>query len=325
MPANLPPQYFEVEEKYRQAKTIEEKLYYLKEMLAIVPKHKGTEKLQKEIKTKISKLRKELTKKPKVSRTVWYHFEKQGAGQIAVFGSPNSGKSSLVRLLTNANTEVADYPFTTTIPIAGMMRYENIQIQLIDCPPLKENLAPWYFHVLRTADALLYLFDLSQDSLLEEAEKDFKIIEEGRINIFRESEPNYKKTIFCGNKLDEENSEFRYNLFLEFLKNYAPLDQLRILAISVKEQKNIEDLKRLLFESLEIIRVYTKPPGKPPELEEPIILKKNSNVLDAAEALHKDFARNLKYARLWDNKNLFGQRVEKNHILKDGDIIEFHI
>ncbi|MEO0088289.1 MAG: GTPase [candidate division WOR-3 bacterium] len=325
MPANLPPQYFEVEEKYRQAKTIEEKLYYLKEMLAIVPKHKGTEKLQKEIKTKISKLRKELTKKPKVSRTVWYHFEKQGAGQIAVFGSPNSGKSSLVRLLTNANTEVADYPFTTTIPIAGMMRYENIQIQLIDCPPLKENLAPWYFHVLRTADALLYLFDLSQDSLLEEAEKNFKIIEEGRINIFRESEPNYKKTIFCGNKLDEENSEFRYNLFLEFLKNYAPLDQLRILAISVKEQKNIEDLKRLLFESLEIIRVYTKPPGKPPELEEPIILKKNSNVLDAAEALHKDFARNLKYARLWDNKNLFGQRVEKNHILKDGDIIEFHI
>ncbi len=325
MPANLPPQYFEVEEKYRQAKTIEEKLYYLKEMLAVVPKHKGTEKLQKEIKTKISKLRKELSKKPKISRQVWYHFEKQGAGQIAVFGSPNSGKSSLVKLLTNANTEIADYPFTTKIPITGMMRYENIQIQLIDCPPLKEGLSPWYFHLLRSADALLYLFDLSQDSLLDETEENFKILEEGRINIFKKDEPNYKKTIFCGNKLDWENSELRFSLFLEFIKNYLPMDDLKIVSISVKEKRNIEDLKRVLFESLEIIRVYTKPPGKEPELEEPIILKKNSNVLDAAKALHKDFARNLKYARLWDNKNFFGQRVEKNHILKDGDIIEFHI
>lgn len=325
MPANLPPQYFEVEEKYRQAKTIEEKLYYLKEMLAVVPKHKGTEKLQKEIKTKISKLRKELGKKPKVSHKVWYHFEKQGAGQIAIFGSPNSGKSSLVKLLTNANTEIADYPFSTKIPIAGMMRYENIQIQLIDCPPLKENLAPWYFHLLRSSDALLYLFDLSQDSLLDEAEENFKILEEGKINIFKKNEPNYKQTIFCGNKLDWENGELRYHLFLEFIKNYSVIDDLKIIAISVKEKRNIEDLKRLLFESLEIIRVYTKPPGKPPELEEPIVLKKNSNVLDAAKALHKDFARNLKYARLWDNKNFFGQRVEKNHILKDGDIVEFHI
>ncbi|MCS7249964.1 MAG: 50S ribosome-binding GTPase [candidate division WOR-3 bacterium] len=325
MPANLPPQYFEVEEKYRQARTIEEKLYYLKEMLAVVPKHKGTEKLQKEIKTKISKLRKELGKKPKISRTVWYHFEKQGAGQIAVFGSPNSGKSSLVKLLTNANTEIAEYPFSTKTPIAGMMRYENIQIQLIDCPPLKPNLPPWYFHLLRSADVLLYLFDLSQDSLLEECEENFKILEEGKVNIFKKDEANYKKIIFCGNKLDCENSDFRYNLFLEFIRNYLPNEELKIIAISVKEKKNIEDLKRLLFESLEIIRVYTKPPGKPPELEEPIILKKNSNVLEAAKALHKDFYRNLKYARLWDNKNFFGQRVEKNHILKDGDIIEFHI
>ncbi|MEO0097400.1 MAG: GTPase [candidate division WOR-3 bacterium] len=325
MPANLPPQYFEVEEKYRQAKTIEEKLYYLKEMLATVPKHKGTEKLQKEIKTKISKLRKELAKKPKVSRAVWYHFEKQGAGQIAIFGSPNSGKSSLVKLLTNANTEIADYPFSTKIPITGMMKYENIQIQLIDCPPLKEGLPPWYFHLLRSADALLYLFDLSQDSLLDESEENFKILEEGKINIFKSDEPNYKKTIFCGNKLDCENGEIRYNLFLEFIKNYLSINNLKIISISVKEKKNIEDLKRLLFGSLEIIRVYTKPPGKPPELEEPIVLVKNSNVLDAAKALHKDFARNLKYARLWDNKNFFGQRVERNHILKDGDIIEFHI
>jgi small GTP-binding protein len=325
MPANLPPQYFEVEEKYRQAKTIEEKLYYLKELLAICPKHKGTEKLQKELKTKISKLKKELGKKPKVSRAVWYHFEKQGAGQIAVFGSPNSGKSTLVKFLTNANTEIADYPFTTKIPIAGMMKYENIQIQLIDCPPLKEGLAPWYFHLLRTADALLYLFDLSQDSLLDEAETNFKILAEGRINIFKKEEANYKKTIFCGNKLDWENAQFRYQLFLEFLKNYSPLEELKIIAISVKEKRNLEELKKLLFESLAIIRVYTKPPGKPPELAEPIVLKQNATVLDAAEALHKDFARNLKYARLWDNKNFFGQRVEKSHILKDGDIIEFHI
>lgn len=325
MPANLPPQYFEVEEKYRQAKTIEEKLYYLKEMLAVVPKHKGTEKLQKELKTKISKLRKEIGEKPKVSRTVWYHFEKQGAGQIAVFGSPNSGKSTLVKFLTNANTEITDYPFATKIPVAGMMGYENIQIQLIDCPPLKEDLPPWYFHLLRSADVLLYLFDLSRDSLLEEVESNFKILEERKINIFKKDEPNYKKIIFCGNKLDYENAEFRYNLFLEFLKNYSSLEELINIAISAKEKKNIEDLKRLLFESLEIIRVYTKPPGKLPELEEPIVLKKNSTVLDAADALHKSFARNLKYVRLWDNKNFFGQRVERNHILKDGDIVEFHI
>jgi len=311
MPANLTPEYLEAEEKFRLAKTPEEKILALKEMLATVPKHKGTEKLQKEIKTKLSKLQKELQKKPQTKRTILYHFEKKGAGQVVVFGFPNAGKSALVKLLTRANTEVADYPFTTKVPLCGMLSYENIQIQMIDTPPLTEDAPPWYFHILRSADSLIYLLDLSSEEVLDDYERGLKILEGGKVE---------RNLLPVGNKIETEGALVRFEILKELVPN--------LISISVAEKVGIEELKREIFKSLDIIRVYTKPPGSKPDFTEPVILKSGSTVLDCAEHLHKDFARNLKYARLWSNndREIFpGQRVGVDHILKDGDIIEFHI
>ncbi len=322
MPANLTPQYLAAEEKFRQARSLEEKLEALKEMLATVPKHKGTEKLQKEIKTKISKLRKEMAKKPSVKRTIWYHFEKKGAGQVAVFGFPNCGKSALVKLLTKANTEVAPYPYTTIIPSEGMMPYEDIQVQLIDTPPLNDDPEPWFFHILRSADSLLYLLDLASDDLLEDYEKGLSILKKGRLAIIEKEMPweegfTQKKTIIVGNKIDCPGAEERLKIIKEITGE--------IISVSVEKGIGLDNLKRVIFKSLDIIRVYTKPPGKPPDFTEPVILKTGSSVLDCALHLHKDFAHRLKYARLWSDEKYQGQRVERLHILKDKDIIEFHI
>lgn len=319
MPANLTPQYLEAEKRFRNAKTNEEKLSCLQEMLATIPKHKGTEKLQAEIKSKISKLKKELTKKSGPKKTVWYHIDKQGAGQVVIFGAPNVGKSALVKTLTNAPTEIASYPFTTQVPIAGMLEFEDIQIQLIDTPPLTEDSEPWVFHIIRSSDLGVWVIDLASDAILESVEKIQNLLLNARLSIRPTNELQYKKTLIVGNKYDDPNADTRLVLVKELLKDFD------ILPISIMNFINLEQLKQKIFQSLDIIRVYTKKPGKPPDLNDPIILKKGSTVVEAAYYLHKDFAKTLNYARLWDANHYKGQRVERSHILKDRDIIEFHI
>lgn len=319
MPANLTPQYLEAEKRYRQAKTDEEKLSCLQEMLALIPKHKGTEKLQAEIKTKISKLKKSFGKKSGTKRAIWYHIDKQGAGQVVIFGAPNSGKSALVKALTNAPTEVADYPFTTQKPVAGMLEFEDIQIQLIDTPPITEDSEPWVFHIIRSGDLAVWVIDLADEQVLDTVEKTLELLLQARISPRPSTEMQYKKTIVVGSKYDEPKAETQLKSVQELLSDF------NILPISVKRFINLEQLKQMFFQGLDIIRVYTKKPGEPPDLKEPVILKAGSSVIDAAYHLHKDFAKTLNYARLWDSNHYKGQRVERNHILKDKDIIEFHI
>ncbi|MEO0084780.1 MAG: TGS domain-containing protein [candidate division WOR-3 bacterium] len=330
MPANLTPQYLAAEKRYREAKTPEEKLVCLQEMYALIPKHKGTEKLQADIKSRISKLLKAKDRKSQTRRAVWYHFEKQGAGQVAIFGAVNVGKSSIVKILTNTPTEVAPYPFTTKIPIAGMLLYEDIQIQLIDTPPMTEDSPPWLFHIIRTADSSVWVIDVSADDLVENTEVCIKRLAQANLFFSSDEKQNLtlpdisallptERLIVVANKIDEPNSRFG----LEILKEL--LGDVPIISVSVKNKTGLEELKRQIFASLQIIRIYTKPQGKKPDLTEPVILKKGSTVLDAAKALHKEFAEKLRYARLWDNDKFNGQMVEKNYVLKDKDIIEFHI
>ena len=163
MPANLPPQYFDVEKKLKTAKSADEKIAIMEELLSIIPKHKGTEKLQALYKTKIAKLRTQAHKKTGATRHVdLYHIEKSEAGQVVLIGPPNSGKSSLVKALTNADPEVADYPFTTHAPSPAMMKYENIQIQLIDTPPITQDYFEyWQAEMIKNADLVLAIIDLS--------------------------------------------------------------------------------------------------------------------------------------------------------------------
>ncbi|MEO0081209.1 MAG: GTPase [candidate division WOR-3 bacterium] len=328
MPANLSPEYKKAEERFRLAVAPEEKLACLEEMLSAIPKHKGTEKMQADIKSRIARLRKELSAPGKsgTKRSDWYHVDKQGAGQAAVFGAPNCGKSALVSALTGLPAVVAPYPFSTTVPAAGMMPYEDIQIQLVDTPPIVADSPAWLYHIIRTADLGVWLLDVSDDAVLETTEQTRAFLAAARIPVPVPQPPqNSKPVILCGSKSDDPAAADRLAVLRELLPGTD------ILPVSVQSGAGLEELKRRLFVSLGIIRVYTKKPGKPPDLTDPVILKAGATVIDVAYHLHKDIAASLSFARLWRAGGTGrspgphdGQRVERNHVCQDRDILEFH-
>ncbi|MBU2548118.1 MAG: TGS domain-containing protein [Proteobacteria bacterium] len=324
MPANLPPQYYELEKKYRAAGTAEEKLALLEEMLSTMPKHKGTDKLQADVKRRISKLKAQEQKKGG-KRTSAFNIKREGAGQIALVGPPNSGKSALLQVLTRAEPEVADYPFTTRIPLAGMAAYEDVQVQLVDLPPLAgEYIDPWLPDLVRRADMLLVLLDLTDDPLhqldgLETvlAEKRIYLAGGGRVD--EEGRGTIKPCFLAANKLDAEGADETLFLMREMMD--PPRD---VLPISVLGGDNVNDLPRLLFESLKLIRVYTKIPGKPPDMHAPYVVARGTTVLDLAEKVHKDIVDSIKYARIWGAEKYDGQMVQLDYVLVDRDVIELH-
>jgi ribosome-interacting GTPase 1 len=329
MPANLPPQYYEAERRYREAKDPQEKLRILHEMYAIMPKHKGTDKLQADVKAKISKLNKEIQQKKKTSRRGDQYFvEKEGAAQVVLIGPPNAGKSQVLTSLTHATPEVAAYPYTTTKPLSGMMPYENIQIQLVDTPPIAaEFMEPWLAGIIRSADLVCLVVDLGSETMLEEIGEVLQKLQEYKIILEKkEGETNpldgiaHKKTFILGNKIDQVLSGTSLNKLNE---KYG--QKLPIITVSAKEKTKLEEFKKFIYNSLEILRVYTKTPGKKADYEDPVILKKGSTLLEAARAIHKDFAYNLKYARVWGEGVYDGQMVQKDFVLKDGHVVEFHI
>jgi small GTP-binding protein len=321
MPANLPPQYYDVEKKYREAKDLREKLVYLQELLAIVPKHKGTEKVQAELKTKISKLKETISKQKKAGGTggAWYQVEKQGAGQVVMIGLPNSGKSSLLNAVTNAHVDVAMYPFTTNLPQVGMMEYKDIKMQIVDTPPLHDDAPPWLFGLFRNGDILLIVLDAHTDVLA-----DFKTVLDAlntrNINVQKNDIGEVKRAIIVINKTD---TDIENNATKSFVEKYET--ELVVIPVSVETGVGIELLRNQIFEVLNIIRVYTKKIGKPIEKKDPVVLKRGTTVIDAAEHIHKDFKKKLKFARLWSDSDYSGQRVEKHHVLSDGDVLEFHV
>lgn len=326
MPANLPPQYFEAERKFREAKTIDEKISALEKMLAIMPKHKGTEKLQAQLKRKIAKLEEERFRSTGSKRGFSQLIKREGAGQIAIVGLPNCGKSTLLSRLTNAKPDIADYPFSTRSCLAGMMPYENIMIQLIDTPPLMFEAAEGFLSgQLRYADALCIIIDLTDDvrtqyELIIEELKQWKIGILGMLNETPQEGSVIKRAVVAGNKLDE-------NIPAEVLNTFLGLGNEKIpcIAISAKKGIGLEDLKTHMFNVLDIIRVYTKSPGKKPRMDQPLILKRNSTVEDVARSIHKDFLEKLLYARIWGKKVFDGQKVKRDYVLEDGDIVELHI
>jgi ribosome-interacting GTPase 1 len=346
MPANLSADYLKAEERYRAATTPEEKLTCLEEMFTTLPKHKGTEKMQADIKTRISKLKKEMSGPARggAKRADWFHVEKQGAGQVVLVGAPNCGKSALVRELTGLHAEVAPYPFTTTHPAAGMMEFEDIQIQLVDTPPVSPDSPAWLFHIMRTADILVWMLDLSDDALLETTEQTQALLQKANIALAgpksegglslkgdcpqdRSAEPPTphpsphapQKALRLGAKSDDPQAMDRLSILRELIGD------VEVLPVSAEHHSGLEELKRRLFAMLEIIRVYTKKPGKQVELRDPVILHVGGTVTDAAYHLHKDFAQHLQFARLWNNAGYDGQRVERGHVLQDKDILEFHV
>ena len=321
MVVNLPPQYHEKEKELKKAKTPEEKISILEEMLSIMPKHKSSEKLQALLKSKISKYRKMMEKTPSTAKKSSVpQIPREGAAQVVICGPTNSGKSTLLTSLTKAKPEIADYPFTTVIPVPGMLQYQDIKIQMIEVPPLASDFTDnWVGDFIRRADLRVFLFDLSSDNLIEEIEdaltvlEKFKVKEEGKFNFLY-------KMLWIGNKIDVPSYREIKEVFVELYRDKIP----QFFEISAKEKVNTEKLPELIFNHLEIIRVYTKIPGKPPDLENPYTIKKDTKVKELAEIIHKDMVKNFKYARLWrqgEEKTLI---IGRDHILQDRDIVEIH-
>lgn len=314
MPANLTPEYLAAERDFKSAQSQEEKIAALERMLSTVPKHKGTEKLQADIKRRLSQARKEAGKKKGAAHAVpFYVVKHEGAGQVALIGPPNSGKSQLVRAITHAQPEVADYPFTTRFPAPGMMNFENVQIQLLDLPPIApEFMEYWIPRVIRSASTAVLVVDVNSAGLLDEIEFILNTLSEQHLR---------PPGLLVANKLDLPAAEANFSALEELYR-----ERFRCVGVSALTGRNLDRFARAVFELLELVRVYTKAPGKPADLSSPFLLRRGQTVQDAARLVHKDFADNLKFARLYP---VAGDRepmmVDRNRLVEDEDIFEFHI
>jgi ribosome-interacting GTPase 1 len=330
MPANLPPQYYELEREFKKETDPNEKLRLAKELLAMMPKHKGTDKLQADLKAKISKLKKQMDgggKKHGARHVDLHtHIPKEGAAQIIMIGAPNSGKSTILDTLTNSKPLIGDYPYTTREPLAGMTEFETIQLQLIDTPPISDEYFENYMpNLIRQADIVLLIVDVSTPGYESRLEALLARLAEKRLELVPEIPENpddpricYKKTLIAAHKYLDEG-EPGYKKIAELYRDF------RVIPSSILDDDSMENLKKEIFESLNIIRVYTKRVGHEPDYTDPIILPVGGTVEDAAKTLHKDFAYKLQFAKIWGDGKFEGQKVRDSFVLSDKDIIEFHI
>ncbi len=318
MPANLPPVYFEEEKRLREAKNADDKIAIIERMLAVVPHHKGTDHLIAQLRSRISKLKEERERRPQAQRKLdlLYNVKKEGAGQVVFIGFPNSGKSALVGALSGEPLEVGDYPYTTRILQTRMMRHEDVWIQLVDTPALgDESQAMWFGNMMRKADLIVAVLALSEalqseyDLVLEEVKRQLPYIDD-RSGALLTVVSKADLTAFAGS-------------LEEFEKRLARPGE--IIPVSATQDMNLYLLRQALFEKLGIIRVYSKLPGKKPDLEAPFVLKRGSTTLDLAVKVHKDFATKLRYAKLWRRAETNGMMVSKDFVLEDRDVIELHL
>lgn len=326
MSTNAGPVYREAETRFRAAVTREEKLAALEEMLRVVPKHKGTEKLCADLKSRISKLRQEPAKKAGGGGTS-HKILHEGAGQVALVGPPNAGKSSLVAALTHARPEVAPYPMSTFQATPGMMPHEDVAFQLVDLPPVcREHVEPWVWDVIRGAD--LAWFVLSVEHPLVGYEETLALLAGKAIALVPWDHPEpgerrpgwtYKKAVLVVTGMDLPGAGDDLVAFQELMD--VPWTPVPVSGLT---GTNLTALGGETFRALDIMRVYSKEPGKPADKERPFTLPSGSTVSDLATAIHKDIAASLKHARVWGPSAHDGQQVRGGHVLLEGDVVELH-
>jgi uncharacterized protein len=330
MPANLTQQYLKAEEAYRRATSLEEELKCLQVMLQEIPKHKGTDHLQADLKSKIAKLKKEIQSEKgagkKSGRGV--RIPRQGAGTAILLGGPNAGKSQLVRSLTRATPEVAPYPFTTKQPIPGMMPWQDVFVQLIDTPPLTADYMESYMQgLIRSADLVLLMLDLGCDEGVEQCQEVLEKLRTTKTRLAQTSSLDendvglsYTQTFLLANKIDLPEAAERLELFHELV----PTD-FREFRISAQHGAGLEDLRNAIYEAMNVVRVYSRlPSAKQPDYEKPFTVRRGSTLVDVAEQIHKDFVANLKFARVWGTDVHDGTMVKGDYVLQDKDVVELH-
>ena len=333
MPTNVTPVYRNAEERFRQAKTSPEKIVALQEMLAVMPKHKGTDHLRAQLRSRMSKLMEELegpSRGPRSGNVEPFALPKQGAGRATLIGPTNVGKSLLLSRTTGAHSKVGSYALSTLEPVPGMLPFEDIHIQLVDTPPIT-NLSTQgrMYGLLRMSDVLVVVVDLSNDPLSQaqavfRALEDWGFVLEGknRAEEGRNAEL-FKPVIIVGNKADVPGCLDSFQLLESELREIYPL-----LMVSAEEEVGLDELGQEIFRALGVIRVYTKAPQqKQEEMRKgvPFVIPYGSTVGNASAYIHKDLARNLKYAVLWGRSSKFeGQHVGRDHRLHDGDLMELH-
>ncbi len=324
MPANLTPQYRAAEARFKAAHTFEERRAALEEMLATIPKHKGTEKMQADLKRRLARLRhEEETRTSRHGHAI--KVDPEGAAQIVLLGPPNCGKSSLLAALTHAEPPIADYPFTTTRPQPGMMAFEDVQIQLVDLPPVAEqHMDAWLPGLVRGADAALLLVDSTSAELPEDVEVVRERMASARAPLVGElpenpdPRDNPLPTLMVVTKVDRARED-DLKVLDELYGGLYPL-----LRVSVATHAGLEALKVAVWRRLQLVRVYSKPPGKPVDRHEPFVLPVGYTVGDLAERVHRELAERLQFARVWGGK-LEGQRVARDFELRDRDVVELHV
>jgi uncharacterized protein len=328
MPANLTPQYSKAEEAYRRAQTAQERVDCLEQMLTLIPKHKGTEKLQADLKTRLKEAREEVQVEKSAPKTAKsYRIPRQGAGSVIVIGAPNSGKSRVLKDLTNAQPEVAPYPFTTREPLPGMLTWEDVHVQLIDTPPITEHhIEPYLTGFVRSADAVLLCFDGSSDDAPEQTAAVLQQLQSRKTRLaaatgFDEEDLSivHVRTLLVVTRGDDPDAATR----LEFLRELVPCP-FRVLSVELDRAESVAALRSAVYDALDVIRVYTKKPGKPADYADPYTIPRGGTVEDLALKVHQDLAASLKYAKVWMPDGSGGQSIGRDHVLTDRDLVELH-
>jgi len=337
MPANLSPEYKAAEAAYRAAREPREKLERLREMLRTIPKHKGTDHLQADIKSRIAELTDELTAARRGAArtgppTV---IRPEGPAQIALLGPPNSGKSSLHHALTGSHAAVGPYPFTTQYPQPGMLPFEDVAFQLVDLPPITaEHPVPWMANALQPADGAFLVVDLSDPSCVDQVARLHDLLQSRRVHLL----PSWPRGMPPDLHDDEDPFAIRLPTALIAAKAdlltdlegelavFAELTGLRYpaLAVSAATAVGLDEVGPWLFRELGVVRVYTKVPHRPADLSRPYTVRRGQTVHDVAAMVHKEVAGGLKHARLWSRRGAEGVQVGRDHLPEDGDVLELH-
>jgi ribosome-interacting GTPase 1 len=328
MPANLSPEFKEAEQRYKSAATWEDKLRALEDMLAGIPKHKGTEKMQADIKSRIARMREEGPPKAKSGgRSQAITVDREAEAMAMLLGPPNAGKSSLLRALSKAQPEVAPYPYTTQLPCSGIAYHEDVPLQVVDLPPLSaERPLPWVIGQARNADVLLLVVDLAVDPL-SDLHETLRLLEEAKLYPRRDPAAaeeairhRAKPAAIVAAKLDLPGARENLDAFRELYDGDLPL-----FPVSAHAAEGLPEIPAFLFRTCRLMRVYAKQPGKPPDMDRPFVLHQGDTVAVLCEQIHKDFAQNLKFARIWGAHTFDGQRVIGDYVLHDKDVVELRL